>query len=124
MEKLEGLPAIIHSILWEVREMGYFGKVLKKYRVKNMRILLYFEDYGGAFIVFDEGDFIISPIDSTKLGSISFDGAVFGKLREIIKAFEGNIVWRLIKSYLKKDIRVKGRIKLIKFGLVLLKCLL
>lgn len=121
--ELERVPAIIYSVLWQTREMNFLGRIMKEVNVESLDILIYFEDYQpGALIKLrqEEGDFSIHPISS--LEELEYDGAIIGKLRPIIKAFEGNLLVRVFWSYITRKIKLKGKLKLWKFLKIVMRC--
>ena len=122
-DKLEGIPAMMYSVFWQTREMGFLKKILEDRKVDRLRILFFFTDYKpGGLITFDgnEGDFSVEPIES--LENIGYDGAIIGKLRPVIKSLEGNVILRGIWNLISRKVKLKGKLKLYKFLRVLMRC--
>ena len=40
--KIEGLPALIYSTLWQTREMGILKKILIDLKINKLRIMFFF----------------------------------------------------------------------------------
>ena len=122
-EDLENVPAMIYSVLWQTRELDFLGRIMKEAKVEQLTIAIFFKDYQpGALIHLsqEDGDFTIRPISD--LENIDYDGAITGKLRSIIKAFEGNFLLKVLWSYLTRKIKLKGKLSLWKFLKILMRC--
>ncbi|MHA1292677.1 MAG: hypothetical protein ACTSQJ_08440 [Promethearchaeota archaeon] len=123
MEQLEGLPAIFYATLWQTREMGFLKKILNDLKIKHLRILFFFKDYiPGALITLDGelGEYFIEPIYSIE--NVEYDGAIIGNMKPIIDSFEGNIILRGIRNLITSKVKLKGKMKLLKFGKLLMRC--
>lgn len=126
MEKLENIPALVYSILWQTKAMGFLGKIMEDLKINNLKILLFFSDYQpGALIILDgaKGNFQINEVLEIK--GVKYDGAVIGKLKHVIELINAKhpilkAIWNILTR--KRGIKLSGFISLLKFGRVLLKC--
>ena len=118
---MEGACAVAYTALWQTRELGFLKRILTELKIKKLKILLYFEEYGGALVTLDGelGDFTIEPVDSPE--GVEYDGAIIGKLEPVIKTMEGNIILRGLWAWISGKVKLKGKLKLWKFAKVLLK---
>ena len=115
INNFEGVPAIVYFALWQTRKLGFLKEILKEKKIKNVKILLFFEDYKpGALITLDaeKGDFFIDAVDSIE--NLQYDTAVIGEIGPLLKIFEGNIILRAIGVFLKKKVRIKSKLLLLK----------
>ena len=90
MELLEGVPAVLYTGLWLVREMGFLKTILNELKINRLRILIYFEDYkpGGLISIDGEkGDYSVIPVENVE--EVDYDGAVFGKLQDLVYLVNG-----------------------------------
>ena len=118
----EGTCAIAYTALWQTREMGFLKQICTELKIKKLRILLFFEEYKpGALLTIDGevGDFFIQPIESPD--DVEYDGAIIGKLEPLIKTMEGNIILRGLWAWISGKVKLKGKLKLLKFARILLK---
>ncbi|MGV9204193.1 MAG: hypothetical protein ACOC44_09295 [Promethearchaeia archaeon] len=126
MEDLENIPALIYSILWQTKAMGFFKRILKDLKIDSLKILIYFNDYPpGSLIELNgkEGDFKISQISDYE--DMDYDGAIIGDLKYVINLINANhpilrALWNIITR--QRGVKLKGLWSLLKFGRVLLKC--
>lgn len=116
MENLEGVPAILYSVFWQTKAMGFLKDILEEIGIIKLRILIFLEDYlPGALIIFDEekGDFEIKPVNNHD--KIKYDGAVFGELKYLLKLTTGHIISKGFWYLLTRKIKLKGIRSLLKF---------
>lgn len=116
VENLEGVPAILYSVLWQTKAMGYLKDIIEDIGIVKMRILIFLEDYlPGALIILDgeKGYFEIRAIKN--LGNIKYDGAVIGELKYLLKLTTGHIIIKGFWYLLTRKIRLKGIRSLLKF---------
>ena len=57
--ELEGASAVAYTALWQTRELGFLKQILTDLKIIKLKILLYFEEYGGALSLFSP--FCIMP---------------------------------------------------------------
>ncbi len=123
--QLEGLPAVMYTALWQVREMGFLKTILDELKIKTLKILIYAKDYKpGALISIDgdKGDYKVIPIDDIK--SVEYDGAVIIQAKPFVLLL--NKSHRLTKGFwllLKRKAKFKGPLKLWKFLKLVLRCI-
>jgi len=116
MEKLEGAPAILYSVFWQTKAMGHLKKVLDEIGVKDLKILIFLEDFlPGAMISLDgkEGEFEIKAINKTD--NIEYDGAFFGELKYILNLISGHLLTKGFWYLVTRKIKLKGIRSLLKF---------
>ncbi|MFO8019616.1 MAG: hypothetical protein R6U96_13395 [Promethearchaeia archaeon] len=126
MEDLENIPALIYSVLWQTKAMGFFERILEEVNIDSLKILMFFNDYEpGALIILDglKGDFEIVSV--TEYENLDYDGAIIGDLKYVINLINAKhpilrALWNIITR--KRVIKLKGLWSLLKFGRVLLKC--
>ena len=119
---LEGACAVAYTALWQTRELGFLKQILTELKITKLKILLYFEEYKpGALVTLDGevGDFTIEPVDSPE--RVEYDGAIIGKLEPLIKSMEGNIILRGLWAWISGKVKLKGKLKLLKFAKILLR---
>jgi hypothetical protein len=116
MENLEGAPAILYSVFWQTKAMGHLKRILDDIGIKKLRILIVLEDYlPGALIILDgeEGTFEIVPVNAPN--QIQYDGAFFGKLKDVLKLTTSHMIARGFWYLLTRKIKLKGIRSLLKF---------
>ncbi|MFX1274489.1 MAG: hypothetical protein ACFFBP_01100 [Promethearchaeota archaeon] len=121
--KIEGLPALVYTALWQTREMGFLKNILTDLKIKNLRIMFFFKDYKpGALLEIDgeKGDYKVTAIDSSE--NIKYDGAIIGELGPIVKMLEGGFFRKGFKVLIKKKLILKGKLNLYKFLKILGRC--
>lgn len=121
--KIEGLPALVYTALWQTREMGFLKKITTDLKIKHLSIMFFFKDYKpGALLEIDgvKGDYKVTAIDSSE--GINYDGAIIGLLGPVVKTLEGNVLLKGFKVLFTRKIVLKGKMKLLKFGKLLLRC--
>lgn len=122
---LEGVPALLYIALWQTREMGVLKPLMERQKIQSLKIAILFEDYKpGGLISLDgiKGDYTVETIDS--LEGIDYDGAIIGKLRPVVKLLEGHLLSKGFWLIISRKVKLKGRLKLLKFGKLLLRCAL
>ncbi len=86
--KLEGVPAIFYTALWNVREAGFLKPIMADLGIKRISLLIDLDDYkpGGIIIANqDEGDFQVIAFDTRdEVRDIPVDVEVKGKLKPIV----------------------------------------
>jgi len=116
MENLEGVPAIIYSVLWQTQQMGFLKRILDDIRINNLRILVFFKDYKpGALLELDGelGQFNIIPVDN--LEAVDFDGAFIGEMKYVLRLVKGHMFLRGFWYLITGKIKLKGIRSLLKF---------
>ncbi|MGQ4875588.1 MAG: hypothetical protein ACP6IY_16085 [Promethearchaeia archaeon] len=124
-QELVNLPAIFYSLFWQTRELGFFGKIMKELGIDKLNVLIFFKDYSpGALISLDgiNGDFKITQIDSLEDKNIDYDCAIIGRFRPIIKSLEGHFLLKNFWNLLSGKIKLKGKLKLLKFAKIIGRC--
>lgn len=125
MENLEGVPAVLYTGFWLVREMGFFKTILDELKIKELKILMYFEDYkpGGLLTIDGEkGDYSVIPVENVE--DVEYDGAVFGKLQDLVYlANSSNIIFAALGALVKRKVKIKGISPLLKFARLLMRCI-
>ncbi|MFO7796942.1 MAG: hypothetical protein ACQERB_15850 [Promethearchaeati archaeon] len=115
MENLTGGPAIIYSVLWQTKQMGFLKTILEDIGINNLKVLIYFKDYlPGALLELDgeKGDFHITPVDDPK--TVEYDGAFFGELKYVLRLIKGHMFSKGFWHLLKGKIKLKGITSLFK----------
>ena len=122
-KKIEGLPALVYSAIWQTREMGILKKILTDLKIKNLRIMFFFKDYKpGALLEFDgiKGDYKVTTINSRK--NIKYDGAIIGEIGPIVKMLEGLFLIKGFYVLFTRKLVLKGKFKLLKFAKIIKWC--
>jgi hypothetical protein len=125
MDNLEGVPAVFYTAPWLVRELGFLKTILDDLKIDKLKILFFFEDYkpGGLISIDGEkGDYSVIPVDDVE--GVEYDGALFGKLQDLVSVVDSsNMILSALWLLIKGKVKVKGLGKLLKFARFLLRCI-
>lgn len=125
---LEGIPAILYTALWNVREAGFLKPVMADLGIKRISLLIDMEDYkpGGIIIANqDEGDFQVIAFDSRdEVKDIPVDVEVTGKLKPIVLLLQErkNVVVGVLGLLLKGQLKIRGIRKAFVIAKLLARC--
>jgi hypothetical protein len=123
--QLEGIPVVLYTALWQVREMGFLKTILDELKIKKLRILLFVEDYKpGALISIDgdKGDYEVIPVDDIE--GIEYDGAIIGRAKPFYHLInERHLIRKAFWILLTRKIILKGKRKLWKFLRLVMRCI-
>lgn len=120
MENLEGVPAIIYSVLWQTKQMGFLKRILEDIGIEKLRILVFLKDYPpGALLELDgiQGKFKIDPVEN--LESVEYDGAFIGEMKYILRLIKRHMLSKGFWYLITGKIKLKGIRSLLKFLKVL-----
>jgi hypothetical protein len=124
---LSGVPAILYTGLWHVREMGFLKAILAEMKITRMKLLVSFDDYKPAGLITvdgEKGDYTVEAVEVIT-SDISYDAAVFGMLKPVVLLLEHdkNLILGILVLILQKKIRIKGFFKLLKIAKLILRCI-
>ena len=121
--KIEGLPALVYTALWQTREMGFLKRILDDLNIKKLRIVFFFKDYlPGSLLEIDgdKGDYSVTALNS--LDGVKYDGAIIGKLGPVVRMLEGAFLLKGFYVLFTRRIRLKGIKNLFKFYQLFKRC--
>ncbi len=128
-KQLSGVPAMLYTALWHVREMGVLKQILDEMKIKRTSLYVHFDDYqpGGLITVDGEkGDYEVVVVEAGKgIGDVPCDCAVTGQLKPAILLIEHNknLLFGIIGLVLQRKVRIKGFFKLLKIAKLVLRCI-
>ncbi len=126
---LSGVPAMLYTALWHVREMGFLKRILDEMKIKHTSLYVHFDDYQpGGLITIDgeKGDYEVVAVEAGQsIDAVPCDCAVTGQLKPAIQLIEHdkNLLFGIIGLVLQKKIRIKGFFKLLKIAKLVLRCI-
>ncbi|TXT53260.1 MAG: hypothetical protein BAJALOKI2v1_1090007 [Promethearchaeota archaeon] len=115
-QNLEGIPALLYSVFWQTKAMGFLKEILEDLKVQDLSILLYFRDYKpGCLIILDgdKGVFEIESVDDPS--NFEYDGAVFGEMKYLLKLIKNHMLLKGFWYLITGKIKLKGIKGLLKF---------
>jgi hypothetical protein len=124
-----GVPAILYTALWHVREMGFLKQILDEMKIKRLSLYVHFDDYQpGGLITIDgeKGDYEVAAVEAGRgIGDVSCDCAVTGQLKPAIQIIEHdkNLLVGILGLVLQRKVRIKGFFKLLKIAKLVLRCI-
>jgi hypothetical protein len=126
-KQLTGVPAVMYTALWHVREMGFLKRILDELKITRMTLYVHLDDYppGGLVMVDGEkGDYTVVAVNSVT-SDITYDVAVFGKLKPAVLLLEHdkNIILGALGLLIQRKIRIKGFFKLLKIVKLIKRCI-
>jgi hypothetical protein len=126
---LTGVPAMLYTALWHVREMGFLKQILDELKITRLSLYVHFDDYqpGGLITVDGEkGDYDVVAVEAGRgIGTVSCDCAVTGQLKPAIQIIEHdkNLIFGILGLVLQRKVRIKGFFKLLKIAKLVLRCI-
>ncbi|MBN2150629.1 MAG: hypothetical protein JW839_04185 [Candidatus Lokiarchaeota archaeon] len=124
-----GVPAILYTALWHVREMGFLKRMLGELKIKRTSLYVHFDDYppGGIVTVDPEkGDYEVVAVEAGQAIDLdSCDCAVTGQLKPVVQLLEHdkNLLLGVLGLVLQRKIRIKGLFRLLKAAKLISRCI-
>jgi hypothetical protein len=128
-KQLAGVPAVMYTALWHVREMGFLKRILDELKIKRISLYVHFDDYppGGIITVdAEKGDYEVITVEAGQESMAGqCDCAVTGQIKPAIQLLEHdkNLLLGIIALVLQRKIRIKGFFKLMKTAKFILRCI-
>nr|MDO8087671.1 hypothetical protein [Candidatus Sigynarchaeum springense] len=128
-KQYSGVPAILYTALWHVREMGFLKRMLDEQKIKRTSLYVHFDDYPPDGIITidpEKGDYEVVVVEAGQaIDAKSHDCAVTGQFKPVIQLLEHdkNLIFGILGLVLQRKIRVKGFFKLLKVAKLVSRCI-
>lgn len=125
MDKAEGIPALLYSIFWQTRELGFLKQILNDLNIDSLRLLVFFEEYKpGALITLngEKGDYSVLQVD--EINDLQYDCAIIGSFKAYSQLMGISFYFtreRLANLVKTRKIRIKGIKYLLKFSELIIR---
>jgi len=127
-DTLEGVPAILYTALWHVREMGFLKRMLDELGIRQLRLLVFFTDYlPGGLLTIDgvAGDYAVLPFqDLAEVADRPYDCAVIGTLEPVVRLLEKgkHVFFGGLGLLIRRKLKVQGLRAILKLAKLFGRC--